>query len=135
MKSLGTYGQGKSYIQFKWKELTTRKKDFKIKIGFELCAVKFKAIDRTQLALIIREFRTAQLKLRHSNGMIQNPNAARDLSFEYIAFRNPDCKIVTYQKNKKLAPYMKEYKFNWRIKGHVTIQQLQRIMKRKDAIK
>lgn len=132
MKSLGTYGQGKSYIQFKWKELTTKKKDFKIKIGDELCAVKFKAVDRTQLALIIREFRTAQLNLRRSNGMIQNPNAARDLSFEYIAFQNPECKISTYRKNKKSEPYMKEYKFNWRIKGHVTMRQLQRRIKRSD---
>lgn len=119
MKNLGTYGQGKSYIQFKWKEYT----------------VKFKAIDRTQLALIIRYFRTAQLNLRHTNGAIQNRYAARDLSFEYIAAMNPDCKIKTYRKNKKSEPYIKEYKFNWRINGHVTTQQLQRIMKRKDAIK
>lgn len=135
MKNLGTYGQGKSYIQFKWKELTVKRKESKIKISDELCAVKFKAIDRTQLALIIREFRAAQINLRRTKGIMQNPNAARDLSFEYIAFRNPECKIVTYQKNKKRAPYIKEYKFNWRIKGHVTTQQLQRIMKRKDAIK
>lgn len=134
MKSLGTYGQGKSYIQFKWKELTTRKKDFTIKIGDELCVVKFKAIDRTQLALIIKEFRTAQLNLRRSNGIIKNSNAARDLSFEYIAAMNPDCKIVTYRKNKKSEPYIKEYKFNWRIKGHVTIRQLQRRIKRSDCL-
>lgn len=131
MKSLGTYGQGKSYIQFKWKELTTRQKNFKIKIGDELCAVKFKAIDRTQLALIIREFRTAQLNLRRANGIIQNQNAARDLSFEYIAAMNPECKIKTYQKNKKSEPHIKEYKFNWRIRGHVTTRQLQRITKRR----
>ena len=135
MKSLGIYGQGKSYIQFKWKELTTKRKESKIKIGDELCAVKFKVIDRAQLALIIREFRTAQINLRRANGIIQNHYAARDLSFEYIAAMNPDCKIVTYQKNKRSAPYIKEYKFNWRIKGHVTTQQLQRIMKRKDAMK
>ena len=133
MKNLGTYGQGKSYIQFKWKELTIKKSA--MKIADELHTVKFRTIDRTQLALIIRAFRAAQLNLRRANGIIQNPNAARDLSFEYIAFQNPDCKIATYQKNKKSVPYIKEYKFNWRIKGHVTTQQLQRIMKRKDAIK
>jgi len=134
MKSLGTYGQGKSYIQFKWKELTVKRKEAKIKIGDELCAVKFKAISRTQLALIIREFRTAQLNLRRNNGTIQNANAARDLSFEYIALMNPECKISTYQKNKKSELYMKEYKFNWRIKGHVTIRQLQRRIKRSDCL-
>ena len=132
MKSLGTYGQGKSYVQFKWKELTTKRKATTIKIGDELCAVKFKAIDRAQLALIIREFRTAQLNLRRANGIIKNSNAARDLSFEYIASMNPECKISTYRKNKKSEPYMKEYKFNWRIKGHVTMRQLQRRIKRSD---
>lgn len=115
MKSLGTYGQGKSYIQFKWE-------------GY---AVKFKAVDRTQLALIIRYFRNAQLNVRRSNGFIKNYYAARDLSFEYIAAMNPDCKIRTYQKNKKSEPYIKEYKFNWRIKGYVTTRQLQRTMKRR----
>lgn len=131
MKSLGTYGQGKSYIQFKWKELTTKEKESKIKIGEEICTVKFKAINRTQLALIIRYFRTAQLNLRRANGIIQNQNAARDLSFEYIAAMNPECKIKTYQKNKKSEPHIKEYKFNWRIRGHVTARQLQRITKRR----
>lgn len=124
MKNLGTYGQGKSYIQFKWKEINS-----------ELHAVKFKVMDRTQLALIIRAFRTAQLNLRRTNGTIKNHYAARDLSFEYIAAQNPDCLIKTYKKIKKSEPYIKEYKFNWRIKGYVTTQQLQRIMKRKDAIK
>lgn len=133
MKSLGTYGQGKSYIQFKWKELTTKEKKSKTKIGEEICAVKFKAIDRTQLALIIRYFRTAQLRLRRNKGIIKNyfytPSA--NLSFEYIAAMNPECKIKTYQKNKKSEPYIKEYKFNWRIRGHVTTRQLQRITKRR----
>ena len=124
MKNLGTYGQGKSYAQFKWKE-----------INGELHSIKFKAMDRTQLALIIRAFRTAQFNLRRTNGTIKNHYAARDLSFEYIAAQNPNCEIKTYKKMKKSEPHIKEYKFNWRIKGHVTTQQLQRIMKRKDAIK
>lgn len=131
MKSLGTYGQGKSYIQFKWKELTTKRKEPIMKIGEEMHTVKFKAIDRTQLALIIREFRSAQLKLRRNSGIIKGYCIPRELCFEYIAAMNPECKIKTYRKNKKSEPYIKEYKFNWRIRGHVTTRQLQRITKRR----
>lgn len=123
--NLGTFGEGKSKIKFSWKESYQK-----------IYSVTFKVKTRADIARILFEFRRAQANLRqHTRGeRIKNHSASRDLSFEYIASKNPQCVFRTYRKKTRSEFYKKEYEFNWRILGYVTLQQMQRLIKRKDAI-
>lgn len=116
MFSLGTFGEGKNSISFQWIDSSQKKRK-----------VAFKTKTRAEIAHILKTFRRAQRKIRQ--GIAQNSEAM----FGLIARKNPTCKIKT-QRIKKgiLAVKVKEYKFNWRILGYVTIRQMQRLIKERD---
>lgn len=116
MFSLGTFGEGKNSISFDWLDSARKKRK-----------VTFKAKTRTELAHILITFRRAQRRLRQ-----KAISSDADL-FEFIASKNPTCKIKSQKKIKGvLGTKIKEYKFNWRILGYVTIRQMQRLIKRKE---
>lgn len=118
--NLGTYGEGKNRIKFMWIEQARR------------VFITFKAKEKRELAAILKNFRRAQRILRASakeKAIIKNHFINKNISYEYIASRNPTCEIKTQEG--KQEPRKKEYNFNWRIPGYVTIQSVRRLLKGK----
>lgn len=121
MKKIASFGQGYHKVRFSW-----------IGTDFKEYYIDYKTTNRTGIARIINKFMKS-LKSLHkdlkTNSLQKLLKTKTTYGYYWIAAQCPKCKIISKKKNSSLT-YTKEYRFNYLFKSFVTIQNIQRLLKK-----